>query len=108
MKRGVRSQESGVRSCWLKALLAFWRFKNLTKLGGVIKTFTSLLDGTSLQYRPPRTWNALKDNDVSSCTCPPQHGGEWCTQGNKYFFDYEETTGGQSHEKRLLGCEACL
>lgn len=44
--------------------------------------------------RPPRSWNAMKEDDVDSCTIPPQVGGEWFTHVNVQVFAHTETTGG--------------
>lgn len=74
--------------------------------------FPLQFDGGSLRFRPPRAWNVITGNDVSSwiqpprtwnvvksnyvysCTHPPQFGGEWYPRGDVYFFDYMEATGG--------------
>lgn len=63
-----------------------------------VRKFSSHYWVVSLRRRPPRTWNALKGDDVSSCTRPPQIGGEWFPQVNVYFLGYTKTTGGLTRQ----------
>lgn len=48
----------------------------------------------SLRRRPPRTWNAVNDDDVSSCTYPPQVEGDRFARENVNVLGYTKTTGG--------------